>query len=59
MVAEGKIRNLQTENDALRLHLKLALESLKNPIEVRSARNSVQGGSRKGSMPQDWGYGWR
>lgn len=49
MVAEGKIRNLQTENDALRLHLKLALDSLKNPIEVRSARNSVQGGSRSGS----------
>jgi TolA-binding protein len=32
MVAEGRIRNLQTENEALRLHLKLALESLKNPI---------------------------
>lgn len=31
-VAEGKIRSLQTENEALRLHLKLALESLKNPI---------------------------
>jgi hypothetical protein len=50
MVAEGKIRNLQTENDALRLHLKLALDSLKNPIEVRSARNSVQGGSRQPSL---------
>lgn len=53
MLAEGKIRNLQTENDALRLHLKLALESIKNPIEVpRSARNSVLGGnrSRKASM---------
>jgi hypothetical protein len=55
MVAEGKIRNLQTENDALRLHLKLALDSLKNPIEVRSARSSVQGGSRKGSMLGDRG----
>lgn len=32
MVAEGKIRSLQTENEALRLHLKLALDSLKNPI---------------------------
>ncbi|TVY76107.1 Kinesin-like protein KIF1C [Lachnellula suecica] len=53
MVAEGKIRNLQTENDALRLHLKLALDSLKNPIEVKSARSSVQGGSRKGSMFAD------
>ncbi|KAL8392812.1 hypothetical protein RB595_002842 [Gaeumannomyces hyphopodioides] len=34
LVAEGKIRSLQTENEALRLHLKLALESLKNPIPV-------------------------
>jgi len=50
MVAEGKIRNLTVENDALRLHLKLALDSLKNPIDVRSARSSVQGGARKGSM---------
>jgi hypothetical protein len=50
IIAEGKIRNLQTENDALRLHLKLALDSIKNPIDVRSARSSVQGGSRQGSM---------
>ncbi|PGH03218.1 hypothetical protein AJ79_07413 [Helicocarpus griseus UAMH5409] len=32
MVSECKIRQLQTENDALRRHLKLALDSLKNPI---------------------------
>lgn len=32
MVSECKIRQLQTENDALRIHLKLAVESLKNPI---------------------------
>ncbi|KAK6954685.1 hypothetical protein Daesc_004653 [Daldinia eschscholtzii] len=32
LVAEGKIRSLQTENEALRLHLKLALDSIKNPI---------------------------
>lgn len=32
MVSECKIRQLQTENEALRLHLKLALDSLKNPI---------------------------
>ncbi|KAG8159039.1 hypothetical protein KVR01_011482 [Diaporthe batatas] len=31
-VYETKIRSLQTENEALRLHLKLALDSLKNPI---------------------------
>jgi hypothetical protein len=34
LVAEGKIRSLQTENEALRLHLKLALESLRNPIGI-------------------------
>ncbi|KAJ5894325.1 hypothetical protein N7495_006016 [Penicillium taxi] len=32
MVSECKVRRLQTENEALRMHLKLALESLKNPI---------------------------
>jgi hypothetical protein len=32
MVEEGKVNRLMTENEALRLHLKLALESLKNPI---------------------------
>lgn len=31
-VYETKIRSLQTVNEALRLHLRLALESLKNPI---------------------------
>lgn len=44
MVSECKIRQLQTENDALRRHLKLALESLKNPIPpvevVKRARQS-------------------
>ncbi|KAG2416361.1 hypothetical protein HFD88_007576 [Aspergillus terreus] len=32
MVSECKIKQLQTENEALRNHLKLALDSLKNPI---------------------------
>ncbi|KFY15317.1 hypothetical protein V492_02070 [Pseudogymnoascus sp. VKM F-4246] len=42
MVADGKIKTLQTENEALRLHLKLALDTLKNPIpEVPSARTSI------------------
>lgn len=31
-VYEAKIRSLQTQNEALRLHLKLAVDSLKNPI---------------------------
>lgn len=46
MVADCKIRQLQTENEALRIHLKLALESLKNPIPVvaekRNSLGSVQ-----------------
>ncbi|KFY03284.1 hypothetical protein O988_01581 [Pseudogymnoascus sp. VKM F-3808] len=42
MVADGKIKTLQTENEALRLHLKLALDTLKNPIpEVPSVRVSM------------------
>lgn len=32
MVSECKIRQLQTENEAMRNHLKLALDSLRNPI---------------------------
>ncbi|KAI5811099.1 P-loop containing nucleoside triphosphate hydrolase protein [Peziza echinospora] len=31
-IAEVKIKSLQTQNEALRLHLKLAVESLRNPI---------------------------
>ncbi|KAI0595654.1 hypothetical protein F4775DRAFT_595098 [Biscogniauxia sp. FL1348] len=43
LVAEGKIRSLQTENEALRLHLKLALDSLKNPIpEVVAATDTAE-----------------
>lgn len=42
-VYEAKIRSLQTENEALRLHLRLALDSLKNPIPV------VTIGSRPGT----------
>lgn len=44
MLAQSKIRSLTTENEALRLHLKLALDSLKNPIEVpRSTQGSAMG----------------
>lgn len=46
-VYEAKIRSLQTENEALRLHLKLALDSLKNPISV------VTVGSRPGTSDGD------
>ena len=40
MVAESKIKKLQTENDALKLHLKLAIESLKNPIPPVTVKKS-------------------
>ncbi|CZR57188.1 related to KINESIN-LIKE PROTEIN KIF1C [Phialocephala subalpina] len=51
MISEGKIRSLQTENEALRMHVRLLTETIKNPIEIpRSARNSVQGGSRMPSF---------
>lgn len=51
MISEGKIRSLQTENEALRMHVKLLTETIKNPIEIRSARNSVQGrGSRQSTL---------
>lgn len=37
LVGESKIRQLMEQNEALRLHLKLAIDSIKNPIEVVSA----------------------
>ncbi|RKF63342.1 Kinesin-like protein KIF1C [Erysiphe neolycopersici] len=40
MVQSGKIRSLQTENEALRLHLRLLLEHHKNPIEIHNISNS-------------------
>ncbi|KAI9719916.1 MAG: Kinesin [Chrysothrix sp. TS-e1954] len=36
-IGEGKIQALRTENEALRLHLKLAVESLKNPVGAPKA----------------------
>lgn len=42
MVAESKIKKLQTENEALKLHLKLAIESLKNPIPPVSIKPDRQ-----------------
>jgi hypothetical protein len=59
LVAEGKIRSLQTENEALRLHLKLALESLRNPIpevvvrEVEDVDEGVGGGGEKKGVDDD------
>lgn len=45
MVSESKIRQLQTENEALRNHLKLALDSIKHPIppvKFERRRSSLQ-----------------
>ncbi|KAI1000682.1 Kinesin-like protein [Podosphaera aphanis] len=39
MVQSGKIRSLQTENEALRRHIKLLLDYHKNPIEINSTKN--------------------
>lgn len=47
-VAECKIKALQTQNEALRLHLRLAVESLKNPIPT------VVPPSRRTSIGEDW-----
>ncbi|KAI1772941.1 P-loop containing nucleoside triphosphate hydrolase protein [Hypoxylon cercidicola] len=68
LVAEGKIRSLQTQNEALRLHLKLALDSLKNPIpEVvvkdgadeaeAEAEDDKKDGSRRQSLVDEAYYG--
>jgi hypothetical protein len=47
-VAECKIKSLQTQNEALKLHLRLAVESLKNPIPT------VVPPSRRTSIGEDW-----
>ncbi|KAI1645559.1 P-loop containing nucleoside triphosphate hydrolase protein [Daldinia loculata] len=47
LVSEGKIRSLQTENEALRLHLKLALDSLKNPIPEVVVKNEGDGADKE------------
>jgi len=50
-VSECKIRQLMTQNEALRLHLKLAVESLKNPIpslEVVASRSVSLASAKEG-----------
>lgn len=50
-VSECKIRQLMTQNEALRLHLKLAVDSLKNPIpsvEAAGSRSVSLAGAREG-----------
>ncbi|SPN98913.1 related to kinesin-like protein kif1c [Cephalotrichum gorgonifer] len=57
LVAEGKIRSLQTENEALRLHLKLALESLKNPIPAVTIVSPDDGLGLDGDRKSETGAG--
>ncbi|KAG6020760.1 hypothetical protein E4U41_002730 [Claviceps citrina] len=47
MVAESKIKKLQTENEALKLHLKLAIDSLKNPIPAVAIKAQPAGEAEK------------
>ena len=42
LVGESKIRQLVEQNEALRLHLKLAVESLKNPIRSPTPAESIR-----------------
>ncbi|GAO15788.1 hypothetical protein UVI_02021460 [Ustilaginoidea virens] len=53
MVAESKIKKLQTENEALKLHLKLAIESLKNPIPPVTIKPQPAGEAGRDKMGQD------
>ena len=43
LVGESKIRQLLEQNEALRLHLKLAVESLRNPIPAPAAAGAAAG----------------
>ena len=54
MVSECKIRQLQTENEAMRNHLKLALDSIRNPIPpvvVHRRRSSLYSVNENNGSP--------
>ncbi|KAF4585557.1 kinesin family member 1/13/14 [Ophiocordyceps camponoti-floridani] len=53
LVAESKIKKLQTENEALRMHLKLAIDSLTNPIPPVGRRDKAQDGDGDGEEEED------
>ncbi|KAI9860763.1 MAG: Kinesin [Trichoglossum hirsutum] len=50
-VSECKIKALQTQNEALRLHLKLAVESLKNPIPVVNSSRDLTEDMKENGEP--------
>lgn len=47
LVAESKIRQLVEQNEALRRHLRLAVESIRNPIPDVGKRKSLVEGARR------------
>ncbi|CAH0053376.1 unnamed protein product [Clonostachys solani] len=53
MVAESKMKKLQTENEALKLHLKLAIDSLKNPIPPVTVKSIDEGVDNKENVEAD------
>ena len=59
LVNESKIRQLVEQNEALRLHLKLAIESIRNPIEVASASPPPRDESPEAEVPKSPATGVR
>jgi hypothetical protein len=53
LITESKIRQLQTENEALRLHLKLAVDSLRNPIPPVQTPRSISRATSIASVRED------
>ncbi|RPA78734.1 kinesin family protein [Ascobolus immersus RN42] len=63
-LSEVKMRALNTQNDALKLHLRLAVDSLKNPIEVKAKDNKENepvtprdgDDGKQWNEVEEWGY---
>lgn len=53
LISESKIRQLQTENEALRLHLKLAVDSLRNPIPPVQTPRTASRVTSIASVPEE------
>lgn len=60
-ISEAKIKHMQTQSDALRLHLRLALDSLTNPIELSATQpennENTERKKKSGKQPRKsyWG----
>lgn len=53
LVGESKIRQLVEQNEALRLHLKLAVESLRNPIRSPAPPEPTQADEKENREPEE------